>query len=266
MSAAAMESTLDSYHVPALARGLNLLGLFSPNERRLTGAEMARRLTLPRASVFRMLYTLEQLGFVERVASSSEYSLGVAVLRLGFDYLASQDLTDLGRPAVDALRDSTGMTAHLVIRDQREVVFILKALGRTALFQSIQVGARLPAHATALGRCLLSGLSDTQLSALYTGHSLARYTAQTPDSLVQLQARLVQDRVQGYSLSEAGFESGISTIAAPVRNAQQGVVASLSITVPASRIEAAHKQTLITQVCEAAQQLSQRLAHVEHQK
>jgi DNA-binding IclR family transcriptional regulator len=260
------EIPLDAYKVPALERGLSLLGLFSPSERRLTGAQMSKRLGFPRASVFRLLYTLEQMGFVERIAGTAEYSLGVAVLRLGFEYLASQDLTELGRPAVDALRDSTGMTAHLVIRDQRDVVFIIKALGRTALFQSIPVGARLPVHATALGRCLLADLTEAQLHSLYSGQVLSQHTMQTPITVEQLFIRVTTDRDQGYSISEAGFEPGISTIAAPVRNAHQHIVASLSITVPASQILDKNKSILMTQVCEAAAALSQRLRHAGHDK
>jgi DNA-binding IclR family transcriptional regulator len=239
------EIPLDAYKVPALERGLSLLGLFSPSERRLTGAQMSKRLGFPRASVFRLLYTLEQMGFVERIAGTAEYSLGVAVLRLGFEYLASQDLTELGRPAVDALRDSTGMTA---------------------LFQSIPVGARLPVHATALGRCLLADLTEAQLHSLYSGQVLSQHTMQTPITVEQLFIRVTKDRDQGYSISEAGFEPGISTIAAPVRNAHQHIVASLSITVPASQILDKNKSILMTQVCDAAAALSQRLRHAGHDK
>ena len=66
----------DRYVVPALQRGMQLLGQFSRNERELTGAELSRRLDLPRASVFRLLQTLEQMGFVERVGDTASYKLG----------------------------------------------------------------------------------------------------------------------------------------------------------------------------------------------
>ena len=72
----------DRYTVPALARGLQLLMQFNREERQLSGAELSRRLDLPRASVFRMLYTLEQGGFVEKADDGVSYKLGLAVLRL----------------------------------------------------------------------------------------------------------------------------------------------------------------------------------------
>ncbi len=157
----------DRYLVPALQRGMQLLGQFSRDERELTGAELSRRLDLPRASVFRLLQTLEQMGFVERVGDSASYKLGIAVLRLGFEYLASMELTEHGRPIIDALCGATGLSSHLVVRDGREVVFVAKASGRSLMINSIQVGARLPAHATVLGRVLLGGNTLADLGRMY---------------------------------------------------------------------------------------------------
>src|SRR5574343_62598 len=87
-----------SYIVPALERGLRLLSEFSRTERELTPPELARRLRLPRTTVFRLLTTLEALGFVQRSDDGRSFRLGMAVLRLGFEYLASLELTQLGQP------------------------------------------------------------------------------------------------------------------------------------------------------------------------
>jgi DNA-binding IclR family transcriptional regulator len=255
----------DRYTVPALARGLQLLGYFSQDERELTGAQLARRTGWPRASVFRMLQTLEQAGFIERCGEGPVYKLGVAVLRLGFEYLASLELTEHGRPIIEALRDSAGYSAHLVIRDLREVVFVCKAAGRNALFHSIQVGARLPAHATVLGRVLLGSLTADELAALYEGYPLKAHTATTPTTLAALQAAVQVDAKRGWGISQGGFEAGISTIAAPVFNERRQVCAAISITVPASRIDPVQSETLIAHVRDAASALSQRLSHLPEQ-
>ena len=128
-----MTATLveDRYLVPALQRGLDLLAQFSRQTPELSGAELSRKLGLPRASVFRMLHTLEKSGFVERVGDSTQYKLSLGVLRLGFEYLASMELTEHGRPVIDALRDASSYSAHIVVRDQREVVFVAKAIGKS---------------------------------------------------------------------------------------------------------------------------------------
>jgi DNA-binding IclR family transcriptional regulator len=256
------ETADDKYVVPALQRGLELLGQFTRQTPTLTGAELARNLDLPRASVFRILHTLERSGFVERVGETASYKLSVGVLRLGFEYLSSMELTEHGRPVVEQLRDASGYSAHLVVRDGRDVVFVVKAPGRSALFHSIQVGARLPAHATVLGRLLLSDLSLQELAQLYPEKSLPKYTDKTPTSLKQLKALMEADRAAGYGLSQGGFETGISTVAAPVLNDEQRVVAAISITVPAQQVASDQAGRLIELVCDAARQLTQRISHL----
>lgn len=256
------ETPDDKYVVPALQRGLELLGQFTRQSPTLTGAELARNLNLPRASVFRILHTLERSGFVERLGDSASYKLSIGVLRLGFEYLSSMELTEHGRPVVDQLRDASGYSAHLVVRDGRDVVFVVKAPGRSALFHSIQVGARLPAHATVLGRLLLSDLTMEELLQLYPEKPLPKYTDKTPTNLKQLKALIDGDRAAGYGLSQGGFETGISTVAAPVFNDEQRVVAAVSITVPAQQVTHEQADALIQMVRGAASQLTQRISHL----
>jgi DNA-binding IclR family transcriptional regulator len=251
----------ERYTVPALQRGLQVLGLFNREHKQFTGAELAQLLDLPRASVFRILQTLEQGGFIERMADSSRYRLGVAVLRLGFEYLASMEITEHSRPVLYSLRDATSYAAHLVVRDSKEVVIVAKAPGFAKLFNSIQIGARLPAHATVLGRVLLCKLPHETLTELYGNSPLKQFTSTTPTSLSALSEMLRAVSENGYGLSEGGFETSISTIAAPVYGPHGEVTAAVSIAVPTSNIEASQKDYLINQVKNAAQQLTQRLGN-----
>ncbi|MEY3216803.1 MAG: hypothetical protein RLZZ280_1180 [Pseudomonadota bacterium] len=252
----------DRYTVPGLARGLQLLMQFNRDERELSGAELSRRMGLPRASVFRMLFTLEQSGFLERCPDGVSYKLGLAVLRLGFELLASMELTEVGRPVLEDLRDRSGFSAHLVVRDAREVVFIAKVAGSNAMFHSIQVGARLPAHATVLGRILLGDTDMKELAALYPDPALPAYTPKTPTHLQDLKALIDQDRARGYGVSMGGYETGISTIAAPVFNEQGRVAAAISISVPSQRIEDTALMPLVDMVKVAAAQMTERLSHL----
>jgi len=254
-------TSTDRYNVPGLARGLHLLMQFNRDERELSGAELSRRLGLPRASVFRMLFTLEQSGFLERCPDGVSYKLGLAVLRLGFELLASMELTEVGRPVIEVLRDRSGFSAHLVVRDARDVVFIAKAAGSNSMFHSIQVGARLPAHATVLGRTLLSDMDMKDLAALYPEKTLPAYTPKTPTSLPALKVLIDQDRDKGYGVSMGGYETGISTIAAPVFNEQGRVKAAISISVPSQRIEDEALMPLVDMVITASSQLTERLSY-----
>jgi DNA-binding IclR family transcriptional regulator len=251
-----------SYLVPGLERGLRILAEFSAREPVLGAPELSRRIGIPRTTTFRLLQTLESLGFLERVNGDRNFRLGVAVLRLGFEYVNSLELTDLGTPVLERLRDATGLSTHLLIRDQRDVVFVAKAQSHEPLFSSVKVhvGTRLPAHATVHGHVLMGDLSLAALKALYPEDQLEKYTERTPATVDELFERVQECVALGYGLSEASFERGISVVTAPVRDHSGGIVAAVAATVPRSDIGADdEKSRLVETICGAAVELSMRL-------
>lgn len=249
----------DKYIVPGLERGLRLLGEFSRHEKTLSAAELARRLKVPRSTVFRLLTTLEMMGFVERTDGGREFRLGMAVLRLGFDYLASLELTELGRPLLDRLRDEISYPCNLVVRDGRSIVYVAKSVAPTPFASSVNVGTRLPAHATVLGRVLLEDLTLAELRVLYPEPQLEVFSDSTPKTVEALFDMVQRDRERGYVLQEGFFETSISTIAAPVRDRTGKVVAALGATIPASRIDPEKLDIMVEQVRGAAAELSRLL-------
>ncbi|RKR37224.1 IclR family transcriptional regulator [Paraburkholderia sp. BL17N1] len=251
-----------AYRVPGLERGLKILTEFSPREPILGAPELSKRLKIPRTTVFRLLQTLESLGFLERADKDRNYRLGVAVLRLGFEYLSSLELTDLGLPVIEALRNETGLTSHIVIRDGRDVVFVAKAQSHTPIFSSVKVnvGTRLPAHATTHGQVLMGDLTLDELKKLYPEPELERFTKQTPVTVDDLYERIRDDARRGFAISESSFERGISVVSAPVRNDTGRIVAVITTTIPRHEIDASLLDSgLIDQVRRAADDLSQRL-------
>ena len=99
--------TMDNgrYIVPGLARGLRLLQSFTRESPELGPGDLARALDLPRTTVFRLLHTLEAMGFVQKVPGARTYRLGPAVLGLGFEYLSDLELPEVARPILEALRN-----------------------------------------------------------------------------------------------------------------------------------------------------------------
>ena len=247
------------YLVPGLERGLRLLQLFRPGRAEIAAPEIARELELPRSTAFRLLQTLEELEFVER-NSGGAWRLGPAVLRLGFEFVASQDVAEHGRDVVEKLCADTGASSQLAIRDARELVVVLKSNPSSTLVSNVQVGTRMPAHATVLGRLLLQ---DADLRKLYPEGRLKQHTAQTPRSVAELEKLIAQDRARGYAVSESAYESGISAGAAPVRNHEERVVAALSVIVPQPRLEPKRREALIQKAVAAAGELSRRLSYRE---
>ena len=253
------EDIQDKYIVPGLERGLRLLAEFSRRARTLSAADLARRLKVPRSTVFRLLATLEMMGFVERTDGGRDYRLGMAVLRLGFEYLASLELTELGRPLLDRLRDDIRYPCNLVVRDGRSIVYVAKSVAPTPFSSSVTVGTRLPAHATVLGRVLLEDLTLAELRQLYPEPQLEVFTPSTPRTVEALFEMVQRDRERGVVLQEAFFEASISTIAAPVRDRTCKVVAALGVTIPASRIDPEQLDMMEEKVRDTAGELSRLL-------
>jgi DNA-binding IclR family transcriptional regulator len=253
-----------TYLVPGLERGLRILAEFSAREPVLGAPELSKRIGIPRTTTFRLLQTLEALGFLERVNGDRYFRLSVGVLRLGFEYLSSLELTDVGTPILERLRDVTGLSTHLLIRDQRDVVFVAKAQTHAPMFSSVKVhvGTRLPAHATVHGQVLMGDLSFEELRQLYPEPQLERFTERTPATVEELYGRVRESAALGYALSEASFERGISVVSAPVRDQSGKIVAALTVTIPRSDIgEAEEREPLVIAVCQAALELSERLSY-----
>lgn len=256
------EESQDKYVVPGLERGLRLLCEFSRNEKTLSAPELARRLDVPRSTVFRLLTTLERMGFVERNEGGRDYRLGMGVLRLGFEYLASLELTEIGKPLLERLRSEIQYPCNLVVRDGRSIVYVAKSAAPTAFVSSVNVGTRLPAHATVLGRVLLEDLSLAELRKLYPEDTLERFSDSTPKTVQELFQMVQEDRKRGYVLQEGFYEARISTVAAPVRNHSGLIIAALGATIPAPHIDQSSLDLIVRRVRESADELSRLLDYV----
>jgi DNA-binding IclR family transcriptional regulator len=249
-----IEGNGDKYIVPALERGLRMLGEFNRETRTIGAPEFARRLNLPRSTVFRLLTTLESMGFVER--AGNDYRLGVAVLRLGFEYIASLELTEVGQPVLQRLCDDIRTPVNLVVRDGRSIVYVAKVSPPSPFASAVRVGTRLPAHGTVLGRILLEDLTLPELRALYPEERLEEFSRNTPKTVLELFNMVRVDRERGYVLGEGFFEASISTVAAPVRGEDGHIVAALGATIPSGQIDPERIDDLVQRVRAAADEIS----------
>src|SRR3984893_7264161 len=160
------------YVVVALRRGLAILNMFRRDRRVVTIPEMTAALRLPRATAFRLAYTLERDGYLQRVPNSPAFRLGPKTLLLGFDYLHTTEVVACGRDALTALRDRTGFSTHMCVRDGTEIVYVFTASSHHRMRGDIPVGTRYPCHAVASGRALLFDMTKPEVKDLYRGVSL----------------------------------------------------------------------------------------------
>lgn len=243
--------------VPGLERGLKLLRLFRRNRPSITPPEIAQELKIPRSTVHRLLQTLEEMEFLRRAESGGAYVLGPSVLSIGFEYLTSLDVVHLSNPVLSQLRDKTQCSAHLAILHGTEIVYLSRYASPNAVTSNVSVGARLPAHATVMGRVLLADLSSSALHALYKDKQLQRFTPKTPMSLASLERLLVEDRRLGYVIGSSYYERGVTSVAAPVRDHTSKVVAAINVAIVDTLVdESAVYGKITAETCAAAASIS----------
>ena len=252
------------YLVPALERGLRLLQAFSKDVPVQSLGELARELELPRATVFRLADTLEHLGFLIRDAESGEYRIGAAALKLGWNYLSALELPEIAYPYLSRLRYWTGASVHMAVRDGKEIVYVSRLPANAALTSNIRVGSRLPAHATSMGRAMLQDLEEDELFELYRGmRELAPFSPETPRTVVQLRNQASKDAANdGVIVSRGFYEKGVVSVAAPVRDGADRVVAAINVTAPSDKFsDRALEGDVLEHVLNSARDISVALGH-----
>jgi DNA-binding IclR family transcriptional regulator len=220
--------------VPGLERGVAILRMFHRDRMYLTAPQIAEELRIPRSTIHRLLTTLSELGLVRRV-DESRFALAAGVLTLGHECLASLDVVGLANPLLVELRDETAWSSHLAVRHERSVIYLARHASRAAVTSNVAVGASLPAHATMMGRVLLSALTADELHRLYRDVELTSHGAETPRTLGELEIMIAADRVRGFAASKGFYQRGVAAVAAPVRDGSGSIVAAINATAPAEQ-------------------------------
>jgi DNA-binding IclR family transcriptional regulator len=197
------------YSVPALARGLSVLGMFNARTRSLSIQDIAERLGVSTSAVYRILFTLTDMGYLNK--HNAQYELGARVISDGFSYLASRDIVEVAMPHLNQLRDRTSLSCHLSIREQTDSLYLYRAFAAQRLSVNIPIGTRIACHCTAMGRMLLTALDDSALGALYQHIPLDDYPTPAPRTLPQLQALIQGDRQQGWVQHRSDYSTAIAT-------------------------------------------------------
>lgn len=257
------EKEQDRYIVPGLARGLAILRSFSAQRPELGIGELAREHDLPRSTVFRLTYTLEQMGCLQRCPNSKRYRLAPGVLTLGFDYFESLDLLDIAKPVLAGLRDRTSLTAQMGILDNINMIYIARlAPTHRTLATNVRVGQRIPAYNSALGRMMLTDLPDEEIARRFGDLKFETVERHGPGSLDALLALIRRDREAPVLVNRSIYDTGIGSITAPVRDGTGQIRAAINVVGTHSEIQdPARTEELKSAVIDAALKISHSLGY-----
>ena len=221
--------------VRAVERALEVLSCFELEHQALSLTQIAEHLRIPKSTVFRLLATLENKGFVQRQSKTGIYQLGSRLIHLGAVASRMWDVGQWALPHLQRLAAEHGETVDLAILDGTSVVYLLVVESPQRVKLSAAVGQRLPAWCTASGKAFLAYLPAAQVAALTAG-GLAKFTPATRTDLDDLNRDLQETRERGFALSEQEYEKDINAVAAPVLNAQWLPVFAMAIAGPSFRL------------------------------
>ena len=242
--------------IQVIARVSRLLDSLAAHNGPVNLKALADATGLHPSTAFRILASLIEHGFVER-STAGHYWLGVRLLQLGNQVHGQLDLRREARPVMEWLRDRTGETVNLSVREGDEVVYVERATTPRIMRVEQVIGGRAPLHVTAAGKLFLA---DDGAAACRDYIERTGLPARTPYSIVDPDTlcRSVRDiSRQGYTLDDQEAELGVGCIGAPVRDASGRLVAGLSVSAPIER----RRDDWIPWVLQAATEISARLGH-----
>jgi len=223
--------------------------------------EVARELDVHKSTASRLLAALDRRDLVAQDAARGKFRLAVGIVRLAGAASARLDVVQESRPVCRALAQQVGETVNLAILSGRDALYLDQVAGPAALSPHNWAGQRIPLHATSDGKVLLAYLPEAELSA-YLTPPLACFTERTITAVAEFAALLAEVRRRGFATAVDELEAGLTAIAAPVRNAEGTVLASISASGPSFRIPADRIPALAAAVSRAADEVSRRLGWV----
>jgi DNA-binding IclR family transcriptional regulator len=223
MSAPAAESDKPESEKSVTARALSVLAAFDVSHPRMTLSDLARRAGLPIATVHRLAKALEKWGALER-DDDGLYGVGFRVWEMGLLAPVHRRLREVALPFMLELHARTGSNVQLAACEGFHAVYVEKLTSEAAVPASSRVGARMPLHATGVGKTLLahqeSPFVETFLSA-----PLTRHTKWTTTDRRALRRQLAQIRVDGYATSAQEYRAGSRSLAVPILADDRAVAA-----------------------------------------
>jgi len=215
--------------------------------------EILDSLGIPRSSAHGLLNTLSQAGWLDHNSNTKQYSLGLRAWQVGQMYTGHEDLANIAKPVMDKLAETLGETVQLARLDGVENVYIAISQIAGGMRLGSSVGMRLLAHATGIGKALLSMLDPDDALDRLSSVALPRLTEKTVTDTDDLAAMVRQAKVQGFALDDEEYLDGCRCVAIPLTSAAGGgLYTAISVTMPSARTDSQWPASVLRPLTSAA--------------
>jgi DNA-binding IclR family transcriptional regulator len=222
----------DRQFVTALARGLEVLRAFKPDDGLLGNQEIAARTGLPKPTVSRLTYTLTRLGYLAHVERHAKYQLAPGALSIGYAALANFGIREIARPHMQALADEAGAAVAFGGRDRNSMIYLAQCRASTAFTVRLDVGSRIPMATTAMGRAYLAAVPGEERAEIMEAIR-GRFGERWPEVRAGVDRAVEEVARHGFTISAGEWQPDVYAVGAPLVAADGSGVFAFNCGAPA---------------------------------
>lgn len=247
--------------IQSVDRALRILDLFDEFDNELKITDISARMNLHKSTVHSLLKTLQKHRYIEQNQDNGKYRLGMKLFERGNYVLHTLDIRTVAKNYLTELSVKTGNTIHLVILDGKEGVYIDKVEGPSATVLYSRIGRRVPIHSSAVGKALVAFMNEQELEQILRDYEYNAHTPNTITNEADFRKELEKVRAQGFSVDNEENEPGVACIAVPIRNHSNNVIAAMSMSQPATRLDQQELEKAKMMLMQAANEISLKLGY-----
>ena len=214
--------------VQSLDRAFNIIELLSNEQNGMTITDISKELDLHKSTVHRLLNSLKQKGYIQKKNDSTMYKIGFGFIDLCSNYLNNLELKTEAEPFLRKLSVFINQTVFLAIMQDQMTVYIDKVEKFHSLRRYSIIGQRVPLYCTALGKALLTGISDDEIKKIYENKTFISKTPNTIMNVNKLIEEISISRVKGWTFDNEEYELGVCCLSSPIYDYRNQVIAAVS--------------------------------------
>ncbi len=222
--------------VKSIVKAFDILELLDKNgEMGIT--EISTKLGWDKSTAYRIALSLKETGYIIQNSSNSKYSNSFKLFEMGNNVVERLGLRRQAQPYLEQLARSTNETVNLAIMYDANIIYIDKIESTATIKVDLNVGKRLPAYCTGLGKTMMAYMDEEQVADIIKNTVFERFTSKTVKGPAGLLEQLSQIRKQGFGFDDEEYVEGLKCIAAPVFGYQGKIAAAISLAVPKYRYD-----------------------------
>ena len=249
------------YHVPAVVRSVRILELLAEHPEGCGVSTIAELTKIPKNSVFRIVTTLSDHGYLSREEESKIYRLSRKLLGLGYAAVDESSLIEKAADVLRDLRDATEETALLAVLSGHQGVVLEQMPSNQPVRVMIQIGHRFPMHSSAPGKALLAFMPEAERQEFLREYKFIKFSAKTVTGVKAFEAELATIRKTGFAMDNEEEVDGVTCVGAPVLSRRGSPVAAIWVTGPVTRLGPKQFEEVGQQVKTQALRISKRLGY-----